>query len=131
MMSALASETSKVSFEGRLLHTELEHLEGVTHEETEVLKRATLQPRFDFLALPLTQGTLPAIKKAIISKIGFGHNGIVHVQIARDGKMAFAAYDSFDKECVVAYSAVPSALLDKLTGKHVLRSYQRAPQPTS
>jgi hypothetical protein len=44
--------------------------------------------------------------------------------------MAFAAYDNFDRECVVAYSAVPSALLDELTEARVLRDYRRAHQPT-
>jgi hypothetical protein len=43
------------------------------------------------------------LEKAVVSKIAFGHGGIVHVQIASNGKMAFAAYDNFDRKCVVAY----------------------------
>jgi hypothetical protein len=39
--------------------------------------------------------------------------------------MAFAAYDCFDKECVLAYSAVSSALLDELTKAKVLRGYKQ------
>jgi hypothetical protein len=44
--------------------------------------------------------------KAITSKIAFGNRGIIHVQIEENGKMSFAAYDNFDRECVVAFPAV-------------------------
>jgi hypothetical protein len=128
MMRALAAEDSKISFEGALSQTELAQLEGVTQEETDVLKRATVQPKLDFLVLPLTEQKLSAIEKAIISKIAFGHSGILHVQIEKKGTIAFAAYDNFDRECVVAYSAVSSALLKELSEMRVLRNYQRVPQ---
>jgi hypothetical protein len=131
MMHALAAEDSAISFEGMLSHTELAQMEGVTDEETGVLKRGTLQPKLDFLVLPLTQQRLAAIEKAINSKIAFGYKGIFHVQIERNGKMAFAAYDNFHQECVVAYSAVPTALLDELTVARVLRGYHPVPQSTS
>jgi hypothetical protein len=55
----------------------------------------------------------------------------MHLQIERNGKMAFAAYDNFDRECVVAYPAVSSASLDELTMTGVLRNYIRVVQPTS
>jgi hypothetical protein len=131
MMSALASDTTKISFEGTLPHTDLVRIAGVTDDESEVLRRATLAPRRDFIVLPLSEQTLPAIRKAISSKIAIGEKGIVHVQIVKDGDMAFAAYDSFDKECVVAYSAVSSALLDELTKAKVLRGYRQMVPPIS
>jgi hypothetical protein len=127
LMRSLAAEDSKISFEGRLSHTELAHMDEVVSEETGVLKRATLQPKLDFLVLSLTQQNVVAIEKAIVSKIAFGNGGIVHVQIERNGKMAFAAYDGFDRGCVVAYSAVPVALLQELTETQVLRNYKRTP----
>jgi hypothetical protein len=130
MMRALAAEDTRISFEGALSQTELAEMEGVIHEESGVLKRATLQPKLDFLVLHLTQHNLSAIEKAIVSKIAFGHSGIIHVQIESAGKIAFAAYDSFARECVVAYSAVSSALLEELTKSHVLRNYQREQQST-
>jgi hypothetical protein len=108
---------------GALLQTELAHIEGVTHEENGVLKRATLWPIFDFLVLPLTQEKLSAIEKAVIYKIAFGNRGIIHVQIERNVKMAFSAYDGFQH--AVPYSAVPGALLEELTEKRVPRNYQR------
>jgi hypothetical protein len=123
MMRALAAEDCKISFEVALSQTELAQMEGVAHEQTGVLKRGTLWPKFDFLVLPLTQQYISAIEKAIESKISF-RTGIRHVQIERNGKMAFAAYDNFQH--VVAYSAVSSAQLDDLTETRVLWSYTQA-----
>jgi hypothetical protein len=127
MMRALASDDSKISFEGRLSQTDLARLEGVTDQENDVLKRATLQPRLDFLVLPLTQKNIPTITRAIASRIAFGSKGIIHVQIASRGKLAFAAYDNFDQDCTVAFSAVPLVLLDELVKAQVLRRYKRVP----
>jgi hypothetical protein len=129
MMDTLAAQDGRISFEGCLSQTELAKIKGVTDQEDGVLKRATLQPKLDFLVLPLTAESLSAIKRALISKIAFGQRGIIHVQIERGGKMAFAAYDSFHRECVVAYSAVSSTLLDELTKTRVLRTYHRVLQP--
>ena len=74
--------------------------------------------------LPLTQDKIPAMEKAIISKIAFGERGLIHVQIEQNRKMAFAAYDGFQH--VVAFSVVPSALLDELTKMGVLHKYQES-----
>ena len=131
MMSAPASDTTKISFEGTLSHTDLVRIAGITHDESGVLRRAVLAPRKDFIILPLSEQTLPAIRKAINSKIAIGEKGIVHVQIVKDSDMAFAAYDSFDKECVVAYSAVSHELLDELTNAKVLRGYRQMAPPIS
>ena len=91
MMHARAAENTNVSFEGMLSHTELAQMEGVGHEGSDVLKRSTLQAKRDFRILPLTPQNVSAIVKAITSKIAFGNRGIIHVQIERNGKMAFAA----------------------------------------
>ena len=77
---------------------------------------------------PLTSRNLPALERATVSKVTFGNGGIIHVQIERNGKMAFAAYDNFDRESVVAYSDVSPVLLDELTKARVLRGYRRASQ---
>jgi len=128
MMQALVADDCRISFEGRLSQTGLVQLQGVTEDEDAVLKRATLQPKLDFFVLPLTPESLPAITKVITSKIAFGERGIIHVQIVRAGKIAFAAYDGFDRESVVAYSAVPTSLLDQLTETRILRAYKRVAQ---
>jgi hypothetical protein len=125
MMEALADNNGKLSLEGYLCKTELARIEAVSHEETEVLKRGTLQPRLDFLVLALTPQTVPAIKKAIHSKIAFGGNGIIHVQIEKAGKLSFAAYDDFHPECTIAYSGVSPEFLQELVETRVLRAYKR------
>jgi len=121
MMHALTAEESKISFEGDLSHTHLAQIEGVGREETGVLKRATLWPKLDFLVMPLTPMNISRIEEAIVSKIAFSHGGIIHVHIEQKGKIAFAAYDNF--QSVVAYPAVPVALLQDLTERRVLRGY--------
>jgi hypothetical protein len=131
MMRALAAEDGRISFEGKLTKTDLAKMEHAAFKEVGVLKRATLQPHLDFIVLPLTQRSVPAIERAVNSKIAFGKGGIIHVQIEKNGKMAFAAYDNFDHECVVAYPPVNSALLDELIETQVLRNYERVLQPTS
>jgi hypothetical protein len=61
MMDTLAAEDGRISFEGCLSQTELAKIKGVTDQEDGVLKRATLQPKLDFLVLPLTAESLSAI----------------------------------------------------------------------
>src|ERR1700676_1576589 len=63
MMSILASEQTRIVFEGNLASTELFKLEGASYEETGKLKRATISPKLDFIVLPLTATRLPAIEK--------------------------------------------------------------------
>jgi hypothetical protein len=123
IMQACAGSGSKISFEGYLSTTELTQLEDVASEETPLLKRATLWPKLDFLVLPLTEQTFSAIKKAIISKIAFGERGIVHVQIEKNGQIAFAAYDNFQHGWVAADTPISTTLLEDLIQTRVLRGY--------
>jgi hypothetical protein len=125
MMRALAGEDSRISFEGRLSNTDLVKIDGVHFEETQVLRRGTLQPQLDFLVLPLTPASLPTIEKAIHSKIAFsGSAGIIHVQIEKHGEIAFSAHDNFHEDCVVAYPAASESLLKELVEKRVLYSFE-------
>lgn len=63
-------------------------MDGAQFEETDLLRRGTLQPQLDFVVLPLTSVSLPAIVKAIDSKVAFsGYAGIVHVQIEKHGRL--------------------------------------------
>lgn len=129
MMHALATEGGRMSLEGNLAQTEVMQLGGVTQDETGVLKRATIEPRLDFVIFPLFPATVDVIERAIRSKIAFGgYRGIVHAQIETDGQLAFAAYDNFHKDCVYVGTQVPSALLDRLVETKVLRGYQRVQQ---
>ena len=127
MMRTLVHEDARISFEGRLSHTELAKIVGVSLNETEVLKRNTTSPRMEFLVLPLTPATVPAIEKAVVSKVAFkGYAGIVHVQIERQGRLAFVACDNFHEDCVWASDAVPAPFLAELVKNRVLYSYAPA-----
>jgi hypothetical protein len=124
MMKLFAANKSRISFEGNLSSTGLFGMNGSSHEEIGVLKRATLAPRLDFVVLPLTPAQAAEIEKAVDSKIGFdGYKGIVHVQIESEGEIAFAAYDNFHEDCVVVTGSVPTSVLDDLVTARVLRGY--------
>ena len=127
LMRTLAREDARISFEGRLSHTELVKIAGASLNETEVLKRNTTSPRMDFVVLPLTPGTAPEIEKAIVSKVAFkDYAGIVHVQIERQGRLAFLACDHFHEDCVWVSEAVPATFLAELVKNRVLYSYSPA-----
>ena len=69
--------------------------------------------------------TVPPIWGAITEKEHLAYpSGIIHVQIAVDGREIFGAYDNFHRNCVVAYEGFPTALLDRLVANGVIRSYQ-------
>ena len=127
VMRMLAHEDARVSFEGRLWHTGLATIVGASLNESEVLKRNTTSPRMDFVVLPLTPGTVPEIENIIVSKVAFkDYAGIGHVQIERQGRLAFVACDQFHEDCVWVSEAVPDTLLADLVKNWVLYSYAPA-----
>ena len=127
MMRTLADKDAAISFEGQLSHTDMAKIAGASVNETEVLKRNTTSPRMDFVVLPLTPETVPEIEKAIVSKVAFkGYAGIVHVQIERQGRLAFVACDNFHEDCVWVSEAVPDTFLVELVKNRVLYSYASA-----
>jgi hypothetical protein len=124
----LASERSRIAFEGNLASTELFRLVGGSYEDTGLLKRATDEPQLDFVVLPLTPSRVPEIENAIRSKVAFsGYNGIIHVQIESGGEIVFGAYDNFGRDCVVVNAVVDTSILDDLVKTRILRGYS----PTS
>lgn len=83
-LARFAGDDSRISFEGTLAN--LPKVSGVRQEETETLRRGTIRPQFDFLALPLTPESMPEIEKAIQSRIAFNRNeGTAHVQVEKNG----------------------------------------------
>jgi hypothetical protein len=127
VMRTLAHEDARISIEGRLSYTELVKIAGASLNETEILKRNTTSLRMDFVVLPLTPETALEIERAIVSKVGFkGDAGIVHVQIERQGRLAFVACDNFHEDCVWVSEAVPATFLAELVRNRVLYSYAPA-----
>jgi hypothetical protein len=81
----------------------------------------------DFIILSLTSESVAIIAKAFLSKISFtGYRGIIHAQIAKDGQLAFAAFDNFSQDTVWASVAtIPAEFLDELTANGILNGYKR------
>lgn len=125
MMRALAGN-AHISFEGDLSRCQLSAIPGASGEESEALRRNTLVPRQDFVVLPLEAENIRRILAEILPSGRVVHD-IIHVQIEKNGRLAFGAYDNFHPECIVAWSAVPRALLDQLQAKGILRSFELAP----
>jgi hypothetical protein len=121
MMEHLAGD-AHISFEGDLSDVVFPEELGGSSEETEVLKRNTLAPRQDFIVLPLKPDTVEPILKVVLRDYRF-QNRIVHIQIEREGRLEFGAYDNFDPDGVVCFCGVPDALLDRLMTNGVLASY--------
>ena len=102
--------SAHISLEGSLPHALLE-FPGASFIETEILKRATLWPAQDFAILPLEPTVVPDIVRAIGGTIP---RSILHVQIEKDGKLAFAAYDNFHPECIVLGEAISAEFVERL-----------------
>jgi len=126
MMNALAGEDASISFEGRLSNSRLVKIAGGCFEETEVLRRRKLQPRLDFLVLPLNTSVAVEHRESIDPRVAFNRDaGIVHVQIEKHGANLLLRHtNQFHQDSVVAYPAVPIALLNELVAKRVLYSFE-------
>jgi hypothetical protein len=132
MMRFFAPDGASISFEGHLGQSNLMTIADATDEERGVLKRGTIFPRPDFIVLPLTAQSLQDIEDSIHAKLPFsGGRGLIHVQIEKDGQLAFAAYDSFHPGTVIASDVIPEEFFEKLVAERVISSYQRAQSPTS
>ena len=125
--------SAEISFEGWLGELGLESISGAYSQETDALRRQTRKPRLDFLVLPLTKESVDVIWRAISEKDHLTDpNGIIHVQIALDGRLVFIGGDNFHRECVSAWEGFPIELLDRLIENGVIRSYRsvtRAARP--
>lgn len=119
----------EISFEGWIGESRLPQIPGASFEETDALRRSTIVPKLDFAVLPLNADIVAAISR-IVSEKGrlTDPTGIIHVQIALNGRLIFGGYDNFHRECVVAWEGFPVALLDRLTANGVIRSYETVPE---
>ena len=118
---------SHVSFEGDLQQLALAELPGASISETPVLRRQTLEPTLDFVAIPVTAETVRALREHLSAPGLFQDGGaLIHVQVEHAGHLVFGAYDNFHKDCVVAYEPTPESLLEQLKVSGVIRSYDVA-----
>jgi|SRR5215467_751495 len=107
-----------VSFEGSLRSLPLASYPGICSEPTEALKRNTLWPKQDFVAIPLDASS----SKKIFAALGGGvPKSVLHVQIEKNGVLEFGAYDNFHPECIFFGSAVTNRLLESLVSKNIIQ----------
>ena len=97
VMKRLAGDDVEISFEGDLSSLPLLRMPGASREESNVLKRNTLQPRQDFVILPMGPDAIRSIQSAIGGTIP---RSILHIQVSRAGKLEFGAYDRFHPEAL-------------------------------
>ena len=123
MMEELAGQ-AHISFEGDLRGLRLLSTSGASQEETFALKRNTLQPKQDFVFLPLE----PSM--TILSSIGKTIPGaIIHIQIEKNGLLQFAAYDNFHPQCIVFGTGVKPAVLESLVSQGIMEALHEATAP--
>jgi len=121
MMEELAGQ-AHISFEGDLRGLWLLSTSGASQEETFALKRNTLQPKQDFVFLPLE----PSMSKTILSSIGGTiPSAIIHIQIEKNGLLQFAAYDNFHPQCIVFGTGVKPVVLESLVCQGIMRPYTK------
>ena len=117
LMNELAG-AAHISLEGEVPPTILK-VPGASGMETEILKRGTIMPVQDFVILPLEPATVPEIVRGIGGTIP---RGLLHIQIEKGGKLAFAAYDNFHPECTYFGEAISAEFIDRLIANKCISS---------
>ena len=113
-----------VSFEGGPSVLGLMQVPGAGIEETPVLRRSTIAPRQNLVIVPLTHDTIEPIWKGVGGTLA---RDVLHVQIERDGKLVFAAYDRFHPGCVAFGTDFPEVLLHSLIEDRLLEEFSGDP----
>jgi hypothetical protein len=121
LLSAVARElagSAFISLEGYMSECEPLTLPGLTTAETELLRRKTITPLLDFVVIPLEITTVDQTLERILSDPCL-MDAVVHIEIAKDGQIEFAAYDHFSPTFCGA--GVPRGLLDGLVQSGVVK----------
>ena len=114
---------ARVSFEGDLTKCEFSSVPQLAHEPDGALQRNTISPRLDYVILPLTPETIAPILGQVLPGGRCVHD-IIHIQIERNGELAFSACDNFHPDCTWAWLA-SEPLLRKLRDRQVVRSFEK------
>jgi hypothetical protein len=117
VMKQLAGD-AEISFEGDLHSLSLLSALGASTEETDLLKRSTNWPRQDFVILPLEPDTIQSIQRAMGGTIP---KSVLHIQIAKAGRLEFGAYDQFHPGALFFGEALSSGFLDALVCDGILK----------
>jgi hypothetical protein len=123
LMEELASNASRMSFEGKLEVFNILSFPGARREETDILKRHTIWPKQDFVIVPLEPLSASRILAATGGRVP---RRVVHMQIERAGVLEFGAYDSFDPDCLFFGPAIKGHFLAALVELGILQSAVKA-----
>src|SRR4029077_15090901 len=108
--------------EGGLWHCTFPDECLLSHDETSLLKRATIAPLQDFVVLHLEQQSVaPIFKQVMAAGLSVA---IIHVQIERNEVLELGAYDNFHPKCVVTGPGVSPELLAELKSSNVIRGFK-------
>ena len=111
-----------ISFEGDLAYFDNRGLQGITYEETEILKSNVLSPEKDFIVVPLSPENAELIIKNVLRRVGLQKN-VHHVQIESQGKLVCAAYDWFRYDTVWVLDIVEEEVIRGLLENGIIHSY--------
>ena len=116
LMEGLAGN-AYVSFEGGSSILGLSAITGAQGDESGALLRNTIVPRQNLIIVPLEPETLTAIWKGVGGTIS---RDVLHIQIEKNGQLAFGAYDGFHPECITFGHEFPAVLIDSLIEERLL-----------
>jgi hypothetical protein len=121
-MHALAGE-AHISFEGRLGSSKLAELRTASTLESTVLRRNTIQPKQDFLLLPLEAEGVEAIGRALGGTVPLS---ILHIQVEKQGELALGLYD-LPKPHIFIGKVLPPQFMSKLQSEGVVKENRSKP----
>jgi hypothetical protein len=124
MMRYLAGD-AQMSFEGTFDGSKLPESIARIAEDQSRLKPCSIYREFPFVIVALEPTTIKPILDTILPNNLFMEN-IIHLQIAKSGKIQFGCYDNFHPDCITAYSSVSPEFLDELLHRGIIKSWERA-----
>lgn len=115
---------SVASFEGDLSDLQLGEIPGASSQETNSLRRQTMEPELDFVTVPINADTVRKLKRCLTAHGVLGRNGsVIHTQLAAGDNLLLIACDNFHDECTVASTIVPETFLNEMQSHGLLRAY--------
>jgi hypothetical protein len=116
-----------ISFEGMFSPEAFDSIPASSIEPNGILKRNTLQPKANFLVLPLEEETKEVIAKSVLPRIGLRRN-VYHIQIEKEGQLVLGAYDNL-QHCWITTS-VHQDKLESLKKSGVIESFREHQRAT-
>jgi hypothetical protein len=108
----------RCSFEGDLSKIDLDDVHGIVRRSGPGASSTVI--------IPLNAETISQILPDLLNRIGLRKN-VLHIEIEKEGKLLFAAYDQFDEDCVWISEVVGIEFLESLKRDGVITEYKLNP----